>query len=407
MRSIIKLAPVNLLIISIFFSIIVTAQSRPQKAVPNPTPTPPVQGTENIAELREQIFALADRGQHLKALPLLEKVAPVYPNDAEVWAIYGISVLANSVVMQNPEMRQEEQKRGFDILMKAKSLGTKNTMALHFLDQLGADGSGVDNFTSKDPEYEKAIRAGEGFFGTGEYDKAFAEYEKAHKLQPKNYEPVLFLGDTLYAQGKYKESETWFAKAVEIAPNREQAYRFWGDALMFQKKPLEARDKFVEALIAEPFSRMTWDRLNRWLEETETDTATLEVIPPGNESGGDIKINESLLKTEDGTHHWKLYSDTVKASLAGKTGRYTLSAETSAWRKVAENVRKDMQAGKIKYPDKSLINLVKLDDAGLLEAYILIIRPHEDFGEDFFDYRTNHRDKLKRFIIEFLLGLKS
>jgi tetratricopeptide (TPR) repeat protein len=327
--------------------------------------------------MREKTLEFVSQNRYLDAFPLFEKVAPLYPNDAELWAHYGIAILARSATLNSAAERKIERVKGYNVLMKAQQLGAKNVIALNLLDQLSPDGGEEDNFGGN-PEFEKNLREGEGFFGRGEYEKAFTAYEKAYKINPKSYEAALFMSDTLYASGKYKESELWFAKAVEIEPNREQAYRFWGDALMNQKKTAEARDKFVDGLIAEPFSRMTWDRLGRWIEETKTKVAPLEITPPGNAASGAIRIDETLLKTENGTASWKFYNETRKAQvIAGGNGARTLAGEAAAYRKVAEAVRNDLKSGKVKYPDQNLSNLVKLDDAGLLEAYVFLLRADE------------------------------
>lgn len=365
---------------------------------------------KNLTAQRAEAVRLVGENRYLDALPILEKIAPLLAEDKEIWADYGIAVLTNSGTLPTPEARRKERLRGREILLKAKQLGMNNVLALHFLEQIPADGGGGDNLSGDNPEIEKALREGETFFGRGDYDKAFAAYERAYKINPKSYEAVLFMGDSLYAQKKYKESETWFAKAVAIEPNREGAYRYWGDALMFQKKVREAGDKFVEAFVAEPFSRLTLDRLGRWINESGAAYAPIEIVPPGNEPIGELKIDENLLKTGDGTIYWKLYSDTRKAQIletSEKNRRHTLAKEAVAWRKVADAARRDIKTGKLKTPDRSLQNLIKIDDAGVLEAYLLLKRPHQDFGEDFFEYREKNRAKFKQYVTEYLLGLKS
>lgn len=357
------------------------------------------------AGIRAKALEFAHQNRYIDAFTFLELAAPLYPDDEEVWAHYGIAILARSATLTSAEERKAERIKGYSVLTKAKKLGTDNIIALNLLDQLSPDGGDEDNFGGN-PDFEKNLREGEGFFGRGEYDKAFTAYEKAYKINPKSYEAALFMGDSLYAGGKYRESETWFAKAVEIEPNREQSYRFWGDALMNQKKITEARDKFVEALVAEPFSRLTWERIGRWADETKTKVAPVEVTPPGNEPAGAITIDETLLKADDGTTSWKVYNETRKVQvIAGGGKSRTLANEVAALRKVAAAFRSDLKSGKVKYPDQNLSNLTKLDDAGLLEPYVLLIRGNENTGEEYDAYRAKNRDKLKKFIVEYLLGL--
>lgn len=363
----------------------------------------------SIQEQRQQATELVNQNRYIDALPILEKIMLSYPNDAELWAHFGIAIMTNASAITDAETRKTEQERGVKALTRAKELGTTNTRALHYLDEF-RDGDVEDNFSNENPEVEKALREGEAFFGRGEYEEAFKAYERAHKIDPNNYEAVLFMGDCFYAQKKYKEAEPYFAKAVKINPNIEMAYRFWGDALLYQDKYDESLEKFLDALILEPFSRMSWDSLRRWAVRSESNFSLVRIIPPGSEIVGSVKINENLLNEENGTAHWKLYSKTASEQSAEKAGlnqRYSLSDEIQAWRNVAQAVRKGIKDGNIKYPDQSLVNLIKLDDKGLLEPYILLLRPQPTFGEDYADYSEKNREKLRQFVKEFILNLKT
>lgn len=368
---------------------------------------------QDLKSQRAEAMKLVDQNRYIDALPVLEEIALLMPKDSEVWAHYGIAILTNSSTLDTPAARKAERQRAVQALAKAKQLGTDVVLALHYLEIIPADGGDNDNFSDENPEAEKAIREGEGFFGRGEYDKAFAAYEKAYKINPKSYEAVLFMGDSLYAQKKYKESEPWFAKAVEVNPDREEAYRYWGDALYYQGKKKEAYQKFAEAFITDPFSRVVRDRFFRAVEEFEVRFSPIStIVPPGGEVVGDIKINTALLKTEDGTVNWKFYNETRDAWRSGEfkkqfpkatAYRRSLREESAALRKVIEAVKKD---AKIKKLDKNLENLVKLDELGLLEAYILIVRPDDEILKDYFEYKKNNREKLRRFMYDhfFIIG---
>ncbi len=363
---------------------------------------------KTLAQLTKEARELVDENRYIDALPLLEQIILSYPNNAEMWADFGIALVTNASTLTDTGERKKEMERGVKALQRAKQLGTENTKALYFLDQF-EDFDGTDNFSNKNPAVEKALREGEAHFGRGEYDQAFIAYERAYKLDPKNYEAVLFMGDCFYAQKKYKESEPYFLKAIEIDPEMETAYRFLGDALLYQNRDQEALERFLDGLIVAPFSRMSWDSIQRWAGKTETDYSLVEIIPPGNEAYGSLKINESLLKAENGTDKWKLYNETVKAQMTSKAASkkdFTLVDEVRAWKKVADAFRKDIKNGKIKYPDQNLINLTKLDDKGLLEPYILLIRPQDTFGDDYDAYRKQHPQKIKQFVKEYILGLK-
>jgi tetratricopeptide (TPR) repeat protein len=361
---------------------------------------------QTIAELTREARELVDQNRYIDALPLLEKIILSYPDNAEMWADFGIAIVSNAVTIPDPEERKKEMVRGIKALTRAKQLGTKNVRALHFLDEF-ENFDGGDNFSDDNPEVEKAMREGEAFFGRGEYDKAFQSYEKAFKLDPKNYGAVLFMGDCFYAQRKYKEAEPYFAKAVEIDPDMEMAYRYWGDALLYQDKHDEALDKFLEAMIVEPFSRMSWDSLRRWAGKTGADYAPIKIAPPGGGDYGSVKFDKTLLKAEDGTDKWLVYDEKIRERLTAGGEAFNLSDETAAWKAMAEAFRRDMKTGKIQYPDRSLINLLKLEDKNLLESYILLLRPRESFGDDYDTYRKGNKTKIKQFVREFILNLKS
>src|ERR671928_120167 len=51
----------------------------------------------------------------------------------------------------------------------------------------------------------------------------------------------------------------------------------------------------------------------------------------------------------------------------------------------------------------SLAKLKKLDEAGLLEAYILLARPDEGIAQDHPAFLKQNRDKLRRYVIEYVI----
>jgi hypothetical protein len=49
---------------------------------------------------------------------------------------------------------------------------------------------------------------------------------------------------------------------------------------------------------------------------------------------------------------------------------------------------------------------MKLNDAGLLEAYILFVKPDKDIARDYDAYRKTNRDKLRRYWLEVVISKK-
>lgn len=363
---------------------------------------------------RARALELIKQNRYLDALPLLEKAAQTEPTDPDFWAEYSIAIYYRAMTLNEPEARRREMLAARAIAVKARKLGSNHPRVVEMLEKVPEDGwSGK---FADDPKVDAALREAENLFHRGEYDKAFVAYERAHKLDPQNYEAPLFAGDCFYSKKEYAKAEPWFAKAVAIDPNREIAFRFWGDALMHQGKTKEAGERYIEAVIAEPFLRTTWDGLQRWAADGGNGWSPTPVVPPGGKAFGEIAFDESLLKVEDGTNNWQLYKKVREAWKNGQFKkefpgaaeyRHSLREETAALRAVAEAAKKDFQTGKTKVLHKSLENLIKINDAGLLEAYVLFPRVNGEIAEDYEDYRQNNRDKLRRFLAEFLVGVKN
>ncbi len=53
--------------------------------------------------------------------------------------------------------------------------------------------------------------------------------------------------------------------------------------------------------------------------------------------------------------------------------------------------------------DPSIRRLGELYDKGLLEPYILLVRADRGIAADYRDYLTNHRDKLRQYVVEYVL----
>ena len=85
-----------------------------------------------------------------------------------------------------------------------------------------------------------------------------------------------------------------------------------------------------------------------------------------------------------------------------KAYRHSLREEAEALRRVVEAVRQQTKDGKVKQLDPSLAALVKLHDEGLLEAYVLLARPDEGIARDYPAYRKDNRDKLRRYLTDYV-----
>ena len=115
----------------------------------------------------------------------------------------------------------------------------------------------------------------------------------------------------------------------------------------------------------------------------------------------------------DGSSAWVLYG--MKRALwrtktfaekfpNEKDYRHTLAEEADALKTMANQAKSLLKEQKVKQLDSSIENVVKLNSAGLLEAYILFAKPDQGIARDYVTYRILNRDKLRRYWKEFVVS---
>lgn len=378
--------------------------------------------TQDPAE-RQRAIDTYESQNMVAALPLLEKVALAYPNDPVVLSRLGFAIYANSVDQKDPATRQKMRDRARSILLKSQSLGDNSNLTKMALDTLSGPDTTQIPFSNIQAA-EVSIREGEAAFTRGDMDKAIAAYKRALESDPNLYNAALYAGDSEFKKAMtstdpqfrnthFDASGVWFAKAIAINPDIETAYRYWGDALDAQGKMNEARDKFVDAIVAEPYGRRAYVGLTQWAQRHKARLGHPHIVPPNSTStqGANMTLNidPRTLDSKDGSNEWLMYdltriawqkSDFSKNYPAEPAYRHSLKEEAAALRMVAEACAKDLKSGKVKELEPSLETLIKLNDTGLLEAFILFARPDAGIARDYAAYRATNRDKLRRYWLE-------
>ncbi len=385
---------------------------------------------------RKQALALYESNNFVAALPLLEKVAAANPNDPAILSRLGFALYATSATEKDPALRQKTRARARKTLLTSQSLGDNSNLIQMTLDALSRDDETAIPYSDMKAA-ESAIREGEEAFVRGDMDNAIAAYKRALELDPKLYDAALYAGDVEFkkAQGSsdpgfrnehFQQAGVWFAKAIAINANRETAYRYWGDALDAQGRTDEARNRFVDAIIAEPYSRTARVGLMQWADRHMASLSHPTIdIPTAvtSKKPGEINItvDELALKgsDDDGSAAWMTYGIVRSAWMDKKDGRrsekfakaypsesayrHSLAEEVDALRGVLESVQVQMKENRIKKLTPSLENLMKLSDAGLIEAYVLLARPDEGIVRDYVAYRKANRDKLRQYWLQFVI----
>ncbi len=369
---------------------------------------------------KSQAIELIKQQKFTEALPLLEKLVVSQPEDGETQFYYGFALLGKSKTIKDKAQQTQLNIRARKSFIKAKELGVRDNILDALIASIPEDGVMKGKFSSDD-QAEELMNEGESFFSQGKLDEALKAYQKALSLDPKIYYAALFSGDVYTQKQDYANAEVWYQKAIVIDPNRETAYRYSATPLMKQKKYNLARDRYIEAYIVEPYSKFATAGISNWAEVTQTQIGHPRIdIPTDVETDekGNTKINlsaEALLggATGDGSTAWIIYGATRSIWRKEKFAqtypkeagyRHTLAEEADALQSVLAMVEADLKNKKIKTLNPSLAKLKKLNDAGCLESYILLARPDGGIAQDYAEYLRQNRDKLRRYVVEFVVS---
>ena len=367
------------------------------------------QKPDQYASERERAFQLYEEGKHLEALPILEKLAEANPSDGPVLQELAFSLISYSATLPDKEARKKVRARARGIFVRAVNLNYNVAVLQPMIAVIPPDGGEIDFSSNK--EAEAAMREGESAFAQGKHDQALAAYQRAMLIEPKLYEAPLFIADVYFLRKQWDKAGEWYAKAIAVDPNRETAYRYWSDALLKEGKMAASRLKAIEAIIAEPYNQRAWVGLVQWAQVNSVNLSHPRIAPPNQEADATFVIDPKTLSSDDGSMNWTIYKREraawderrfAREFPKEQAYRHSLLEEAQALRAVAEAASKDLKTGKIKTLEPALASLVKLNEDGLLEAYILLARPDEGIAQDYDAYRRTNRDKLKRYLAEYV-----
>lgn len=371
---------------------------------------------------RQRAFQLTEEGNLLGALPLLEKLAEAKPEDAEVLERLAFALVASAAQQPAPQDRVKVLVRARKLAEKAKQLGNQSEMVQMLLEKIPADLN--PDSVKGEPERkrtpaEAALLEGEAAFSKGEMETAIAAYEKAAKLDPKLYEAPLFIGDAYFQLKQIDKAGEAYARAIAIDPDRETAYRYWGNVLMQNDRLKEAREKFIEAIIAEPYNRAPWQYLTEWAKRSNVELVHPRIDVPKNsvqrKDNKTLSITAMPSDKDDGAEAWMWYSMSKatwvtdegkfkKAYPGEQKYRHNLREETQALSAVIEAVNVGLKENRLKEAslDISIANLLRLHRQGLIEAYVLLAMADEGIAQDFEAYRRDNRDKLRKYLTDYV-----
>jgi tetratricopeptide (TPR) repeat protein len=355
-------------------------------------------------------------GKRPEALPLYEDLAKANPNEQLYAERLADCLGAEATQLSDPAEVKAVRIRERDAAKRAVTLGD----TAEFVRQMA-------NLDPEQPLYASIISPAKALlteaekaYTAGDFPTAMAKYTAAAEADPHLYEAPLYAGDTAYVQKDLNTAAPWFARAIGIDPNRETAYRYWGDAILkLGNDPAAAREKFIDAIVAEPYSKFAWQGLRQWADIEKATLLAPKIDRPAGpvvdaKKPGNVTINIDPAATDDKQHPgasaWLMYS-LIRAGYRGdafkknfpneKEYRHSLKEEDAALVTVVESIKnQNVKTGEL---DESLRNLVDLNDAGMLDCWILISASDEGIAKDYDAYRKQHRqllhDYLERFVV--------
>jgi tetratricopeptide (TPR) repeat protein len=363
---------------------------------------------------RDHALEIYKQGKMVEAMPLLEKLSADNPKDIAVMESWGVSVLGYAQTLEDVDLRKKARARSYIILMKAQSLGDNSDLLQTLLRSLPSDGSFTPFSEKKD--VDAAMQQAEADFARGDLDKARQGYMRAYLLDPKQYYAALFMGDSYFKQHQPVFAGEWFSNAIKIDPNVETAYRYWGDTLLGVDKLDEARTQYIGAVVADPYNENSWGGLNNWTKRTKLQLNWLKIVDrvavDVKDGKTNVTLDSSLSKDDPSMGGWLIYGITRASWMKEKFAkeyptepsyRRSLREETEALHLFVTVVKEASEKQKRDPSGTDLGTLVAIDQAGLLEPFVLLNRADNGIAKDYEGYRTANRDKIRRYLDEFVV----
>jgi len=367
---------------------------------------------------RQQAMQLFDQGKRLEALPLLEELAQKNPADEEVAVALAASLVTHAATLTDPQAAGGERLRAKSLLERS---GSTSPLAKNLLQLLRAMPESGNFQFSENPAVEQAMRAGEAAFSRRDFDEAIKNYSRALELEPKNYAATLFIGNAFQKKNDFARAAEWYEKAIQLDPNIETAYRYYAEMLVREGDMAKARSMLIHAVVAEPYNRMVWRDLMAWaaLNRTELNFRYAGISADAKVARKDEPLFDVKLfpqRPKDLSDVWQAYQSVredwkergkFKQRFSQEASyRHSLAEETEALTaeiRVLEKLKSDIETAEMVLENESLVLLLKLHQAGVLEAYVLFRLADDGIAKDYSAYRAGNRNKLEEYMDKFVV----
>jgi Flp pilus assembly protein TadD len=362
---------------------------------------------------RQKAIALFKDGKRLEALPLLEELAQKDPKDSEVLVALAASLVEHAATLTDPEAAAKERFRAKELLQIAWGLGNTSPLAENLRQLLGElPANGTIKF-SDSPAVEQAMHNGEAAFARRDFDEALKDYAKALELEPTNYTAALFTGNTYDKKNDFVKASEWYERAMRLAPNIETAYRYYADMLAKQGDMAKSRSMLIHAAVAEPYNKIVWREIRAWATINHTAFNIVYVpvpVPRKNEPAPSASQSTEVLSA------WRAYyavrADWQKGGRFRKQFpqeaeyRHSLAEESEALTaaaKILEKLKEGKKPTELDAADPVAGLLLRLNETGLIDAYVLFSLGDDGIAQDYKAYRITNSDKLVTYLDKFVM----
>jgi tetratricopeptide (TPR) repeat protein len=374
--------------------------------------------TQAIADTSDQskrqvAIAYFKEGKRLEALPLLETLAQKDPKDSEVLVALAASLVEHAATLTDAEAAAKERFRARGLLQEAWGLGNSSPLAENLRQLLGElPANGAIKF-SDNPAMQQAMNTGEAAFARRDFDDALKHYTKALELEPSNYTATLFTANTYDKKNDFAKAGEWYERAMRLDPNIETAYRYYADMLAKQGDMAKSRSMLIRAAVAEPYNKMVWREIRAWATINHTAFNIVYVpvpVPRKNDPAG--SAGQSTVVSAAWRAYYAVRMDWQKGGRFQKQFpreadyRHSLAEESEALTTAAEileKIKEDKKTGELVGADPIAGLLVKLHEAGLIDAYVLFSLGDDDIAQDYKAYRIKNHAKLETYLDKFVV----
>lgn len=404
------------------------AAATPAQSAPAPTASAIRAEPKPLDEARlNEAKLLKEERRFLEAAAIYEEQARLQPENGNLVALQASMVREQGRAETDPAKAKALNKRARELAERAEKLGTDDPLTPLLLASIQPDGSTegmVEGAFSKQAAADQLIRDGETAFQAHAFAKARECYQQAAELEPTNYMAALWTGDAYFNARQLEPACEWFRKTVAINPAEETAHRYLGDALAKLGRKDEALNEYIEALLCQPYQRLTRQHFTEELRAPAVAKGrTIPRFPLGRFSVDVTRKEIGIGSQADNIGaiyalacaNWRIDKFSQRF-LAEKAVRRSLPEEVAGLelliatgQAVSEKDPKETDATMATEHAKwqpIIDSLTTLKTEGLLEAYALFERVDEDLAKDYAAYRAEHRDTLERYIRLYWCGFE-